>query len=93
MAEASGTADIYYGPGVARMIRDGLIIQGGDGWNHHPSTSNKMSLGAGMVKRLITVQLYQWCVFISPRVVVSDNQIYLNSDKNETTEVLKDRVM
>ena len=34
-----------------------------------------MSLGAGMVKRLITVRIYQWCVFISPRVVSGDNQI------------------
>ena len=45
-----------------------------------------MPLGAGMVRRLITVRLYQWCVFISPRFVSGDNQIYLNYDKNGITD-------
>ena len=35
------------------MIRDGLIIQGGDGWNHHPSTSSKCP------SVLVTLQLGQ----------------------------------
>ena len=45
-----------------------------------------MPLGVDMVRRLITVRLYQWCVFISPRFVSSDNQIYLNYDKNGITD-------
>ena len=32
---------IYYGPSVARMVRDGLIIRGVGGWKLHPSTSRK----------------------------------------------------
>ena len=66
---------IYYGPGVARMIRDGLIIQGVGGWNLHPSTSSKCPSVLVWWDELITVRLYQRCVvFLSPRLVKGDNQ-------------------
>ena len=45
-----------------------------------------MPLGAGMVRRLIIVRLYQWYVFISPRFVSSDNQIYINYVENGITD-------